>query len=383
MINKSKALGVFIFILISSVLFALHSKSINHKKCVNEKRVGSYYYPWFTLARWKKDSEVLGRPLMGFYDGSSSEVIAQHIDWARYSGISYFVYSWLGTDFKAHSDEIKITNKFLRTTENHGMKVSALYETAIALAQNESPLLIDFEKEMPSGQIAGEKFVNDMVYFAERASNSSNHLKEGNCPKISLYLVRNFVNAEPYFKKLKQRLNELDKCLNMNADIIFWHDPNTPLFHNKKSSRQQWQWIASNFSGIFGYNLYSSNLKTYRAKPKETFTKFYLNAKDMNQVEWKRRAKSAGVKYIYSVQPGYDDRTLRGSDRPAIEPSVDFFLKDWGRIIKRMEEDEHVIITSFNEWYEGTAIEPDIKNKSSLLEANKNVIESINNYICK
>ena len=382
-LNKSKILLGSLFILISTLLFSQQSTKINKDKCLVQEIVGSYYYPWFTPSRWKEDSKVLGHPLLGFYDSSSSEVIRNHINWAKYYGINFFIYSWLGTDLKAHEDEIRITNKFLKESQDQGMKVSALYETAISLAQNDSTDRIDFDKEMPSGQIAGDKFVSDMIYFAKKQSTSSNHIKNANCPIINLYLVRNFVNADPYFKKLKRRLRLIDKCLNMNADVVFWHNSKFPIVHSEKSSEEQWEWIYNNFSSIYGYNLYSHNIKTYGMEAKDEFSKFYIEAKDINERKWKKRAKSAGIKYIYSLQPGYDDRPLRGIKRPSIKPSIDFFLKDWGRILKRIDYGDKVFITSFNEWYEGTAIEPDTKNQYSLLEANKKVVESISNYVCR
>ena len=44
---------------------------------------------------------------------------------------------------------------------------------------------------------------------------------------------------------------------------------------------------------------------------------------------------------------------------------------------------DHVLITSFNEWYEGTAIEPSKKNGLELIQKNKDITNRIKDKFCK
>ncbi len=375
-------------LIVISIIISMITKGLSQPKCTaaTSQRVGSYYYPWFTIKRWENDRKKLGEPLLGKYDNSLPKIIDQHIDWAKYAGIDYFVYSWLGTDTAAHARETSITNNFLKRTKQRGMTVTPLYETAIALETWRAPDRIDFDRNLRSGEPAGERFITDMLYFSEMASNSSNHLLIDKCPRISIYLTRNIINADQYFVKLRRILKERHQCLDMIADVIFWQDPNRPIVASEKTGKEQWEWLTKNFTGIFGYNLYSNNLVIYRREngdSQKSFADFFIKAKALNQKAWKDLARASGLQYVYSVQPGYDDRALRGRDRPASTPSVDFLRKDWERITPQLKEGEHVMITSFNEWYEGTAIEPSLAIKDSLLEANKNAVKSAITNSCE
>ena len=60
--------------------------------CLNRPQIGSYYYPWYTINRWKSDQSVLGKPYLGFYDNSEAKVINQHLRWASQAGIDYLIY---------------------------------------------------------------------------------------------------------------------------------------------------------------------------------------------------------------------------------------------------------------------------------------------------
>jgi len=76
--------------------------------CLNRPLIGSYYYPWYTIQRWKYDRNVTSMPYLGPYDNSNLSVINQHIDWAKQAGIDYFIYSWLGTNKKSMDQKPKL-----------------------------------------------------------------------------------------------------------------------------------------------------------------------------------------------------------------------------------------------------------------------------------
>merc|ERR1711988_895120 len=75
---------------------------------------------------------------------------------------------------------------------------------------------------------------------------------------------------------------------------------------------------------------------------------------------WQRRAMLANLSFHPNVMPGYDDTKLRGHDRIYIP-------RDGGRTYRQSWEfarqlvdsaAQMIFITSFNEWHEGTEIEP-------------------------
>ncbi len=355
-----------------------HTASRNN--CLNRPQIGSYYYPWYTVARWNTDQDVLGKPSLGFYDNSDAEVINMHLAWASKAGIDYLIYSWLGTDSRKHKIEIERSENFIKQAHHSGIKIMPLYETRLAL--NQPPDNIDLDKNISSTEKVGDRFINDMLYFADQAEGSDVFLKVNGCPRISIYLARNLINSESYFERLKIELAKRGQCLDLTADVSFWGSSNKPLARSVRSSNKQWDWLAKNFSAVFGYNMYSDDLNVYGINKNISFDNLYIQAKRKNQKAWKERSGSAGLKYQYSVQPGYDDRALRGMDRPAIPASSDFLRRDWDRIFANLEYGDHVLITSFNEWYEGTAIEPSEQDGEKLINTNQKIATRIKNKFC-
>lgn len=378
-VNLSSSLLILTTIGIGGFVVFLHSGT-RESSCLNRPLVGSYYYPWYTIKRWNNDHNVTDKPYLGPYDNSNISVINQHVDWAKQAGIDYFIYAWLGTNKEEHDYETKITDNFIRQTSKINYKIMPLYETPLAL--NQSPNKIDFDQKYLPGITVGDQFINDMLAFSNQAYNAEHFLRIDNCPRVAIYLARNMLNQATYFNKLKKALSNRNQCLDFTADVSFWSSSDKPLARSKQSSEDQWAWLANNFSAVFGYNMYSHDINVYKIKEDLAFDEIFLRAKSVNQEKWEQRSHDVGLKYHYSIQPGYDDRLLRGNDRPAAPPSEKFLLEDWERIDASLSKDDHILITSFNEWYEGTALEPSKKNGSSLISANRKATNYIRNKFC-
>jgi hypothetical protein len=55
----------------------------------------AYYYMWFNANSWSRAKNDL--PSLGGYDSTDPAVIAQHVTWARASGVNAFIASWKNT----------------------------------------------------------------------------------------------------------------------------------------------------------------------------------------------------------------------------------------------------------------------------------------------
>lgn len=359
------------------VVLILGVKSISRDSAPSRPQgVGAYYYPWYSLERWERDREVMGRPVLGPYESDDVKTIELHIDWARDSGINYFIYSWLGSDEGMHEMERYYSNRLIDVASKNNFKLMPLYESALALFQ--SPDRIDFDASYSGAAAVGDRFVEDMLFYAENSVARESTYTQGNCPKVALYLVRNFINHRKYFKILSDSLSARSLCLNLVADLVFWGSPDRPFQYNDGDYEQQWKWISENFSGIFGYNYYTEDEAIYPGG--KDFSTRYLSAKKKAQELWSRRAVRFGLHYVFSVQPGYDDRPLRGLSRPYIEDSLGFYLRDWRRVASAKYKGCSVYITSFNEWYEGTAIEPAIGVGEAFLDATRSMMAKFNTF---
>jgi len=71
-------------------------------------------------------------------------------------------------------------------------------------------------------------------------------------------------------------------------------------------------------------------------------------------------ARTRGLRLVPGVMPGYDDTPLRGADRVTINRRRgDFYRESW-RVASRFISSGQplLLVTSFNEWHDGTEIEP-------------------------
>jgi len=70
---------------------------------------------------------------------------------------------------------------------------------------------------------------------------------------------------------------------------------------------------------------------------------------------------------VGTVWPGFDDRELRGDDRPVVERrGTAEYADNWARVTS--DDVDWVLITSWNEWFEGTSIEPSVETGTSALD---------------
>jgi hypothetical protein len=68
--------------------------------------------------------------------------------------------------------------------------------------------------------------------------------------------------------------------------------------------------------------------------------------------------------------PGYNDRNLKGLNRPILErKSGEFYKRFWQIANKYLDPPlKMALITTFNEWHEGTEIEPSREYRKKYLE---------------
>ncbi|MGH2792879.1 MAG: glycoside hydrolase family 99-like domain-containing protein, partial [Actinomycetota bacterium] len=63
---------------------------------------------------------------------------------------------------------------------------------------------------------------------------------------------------------------------------------------------------------------------------------------------------------VATVSPGYNDRRLRGNANPIVErgSAGERYLASWDAAVAG--DPDWILVTSWNEWYEGTHIEPSV-----------------------
>ena len=104
----------------------------------------SYYYIWFDTQSW--DRAKTDYPLLGRYSSSNTDVMRQHIKWAKEAGITGFIVSWKSTDKLNERLE-----KLIQVANEENFKLAIIYQG------------LDFQREpLPVDQVDA-----DLSYFIE------------------------------------------------------------------------------------------------------------------------------------------------------------------------------------------------------------------------
>lgn len=310
--------------------------------------IGAYYYPWYSADKWKT-GYVGGylkpkiTPLLGEYDSRDMGVIRQHIEQCAEYGIDFVVASWWGKD---RYEDVTLRDFFGKAPNIAKIKFAIMYESSGLLGLSEGKIIFDDEKI--------EKLTGDFEYIANTYFNHPSYLKINGRPVAFIYISRTFDGAyKKAIKTLRKRMALIGYKIYLVGDEIFWDDP--------KKER-----IAL-FDAITSYNMYEWPFRHHAGYASRTS---FLDDVSDKYNEYKYVAGER-VMFIPNVIAGYNDRGVRlNADHYVIPrqiypgaPEGSFFVATIKRFaLEMLDRDTWMImITSFNEWHEGSQIEPSIE----------------------
>jgi glycoprotein endo-alpha-1,2-mannosidase len=297
------------------------------------RQVLAFYYGWYgnpqTTGRWvhwegveatdERIKNATHFPAMGAYDCHDPSVVDRQAAAARGAGITGFIASWWGRD----SFEDQGLPLLLTAAGRHGLVVSAYYEQIV-------------------GDPAGRKAtaIADLDYIVSRYGNDPAWLKVAGKPVLFIY------------GRALQALS-LDQWQEVLAQVRR-DNPRGVVFIADSLAREP----LSVFDGSSTYNITGD---TKRLSPPQ------LQA--WGHTAYPRMAAVAGPGKISSVTviPGYDDRvTGRPSPRPVTDRwGGETYQALWQEAVKA--EPDWVLITSWNEWHEGSELEASVEYGSQIL----------------
>jgi glycoprotein endo-alpha-1,2-mannosidase len=321
--------------------------------------VGAHYYVWypanFAQGYLRGALSPPERPALGEYDSRSAGVAERHIDLAASHGIDFFAIDWW-PDRPAQN--AAIDEGFLRAANLDRIRFCLTYDS-LGLGDRNDAQGILFDEPTK------RRFVADMVTIARRYFGHPRYLRVDGRPVVVIYLtreMRGLVGAA--MRETRESLAALGYDPFLIGDEIFWgviqanEDPRAAA---KVSSKPQIA-RARLFDAITSYNLYQEIQLGHRGYP--ATSAFLVDSEAL----YRRYREVAGVPIVPGVIPGFNDRGTRlDADHFAIPrrwsadaPEGSLFAQQIDRIAKPYA-DKHlrmVLITSWNEWNEDTAIEP-------------------------
>jgi hypothetical protein len=304
--------------------------------------IGAYYYPWYdTNYHWSEGYS--GHPVLGEYSSRDPYVADLHIKWAVDHGISFFAVSWWGDN---SWEDLSLRIGLLRAKYLGSIKFCIFYETKGLLG------------EIGSAEKAKETLRFHMLYLASVFFHLPQYLRIDGKPVLIFYaagILRDKLGAnfEPVFQELRTTVRvEEGLDLYLMGDVI----------HSIPTRRDDI--FLRVFDAVTGY----CPILTKR------YDRQVTEAEEM-YAAWRSRAERFGTAIVPSVFPGFDNTRSNIAQKVIVVPrSVDGFEK-FCQMAKRYADPriKMVMVTTFNEWHDGTSIEPAKEWGTTYLEVIRSV----------
>jgi hypothetical protein len=290
-----------------------------HLQHVLPRLVLAFYYPWYELDSWS--SPVLeDHPL--FADSSGDmEAITRHVKWARQHGIHGFISSWWGSGNYRDANFAKL----LTAAEGTDFKATIYFETL------------------------GERFqtaqdvINQLEYVLDSYSDHPNFLHYRGKPVIFLYAVGSIVRNHGQ-APLQVWKAILDQIRADGYDAVWIGHTFDPSY-------------LEVFDGLHAYGFYAPDmLEVYSSISGQVRSYQFLQDPTAERKIW-----------APAVMPGYDDARLgRPGSWHLDRADGDTYGFTFQAAIQ--SQADWIVITSFNEWWEHTHIEPSDNHGFTYLE---------------
>jgi hypothetical protein len=292
------------------------------------RHVLAFYYGWYGnpehsghWVHWEDvdaSKKTIGSsahyPKLGPYDSHDPKIVEQHCQWASQAGISGFIATWWAQhDF--HDQGLPL---LLDTAQKHGLHVTVYFET-----------------------VHKDGALKDILYLLETYSKHPAWLKVNGKPVLFVY---GRAVGEIKLEGWQQVIADANKQF-----------PGGAIFIGDNISKK----AAEIFDGIHTYNptgsIAGKSPDQIRSWAHATFPK------------WVQTAGSDRISCV-TIIPVYDDTSQH---RPAPRPNTD---RHNGETYKVLWEEaiaanpDWVLITSWNEWHEGSEIEPSLENGDTALK---------------
>ncbi|MGH8104119.1 MAG: hypothetical protein ACREJQ_06335 [bacterium] len=271
------------------------------------KRVLAFYYPWYgnpdgPSRRWShwdpKGQHYASRhtPKLGWYDSADDRIMKAHMALAKESGIHGFIASWWGIG----SFEDGVMPALLKAAEQTHFSI------AVYLERGDNPAEVAEEIE----------------HIASHYGRSRSFLREEGKPVIFVYgrLLEKMDSVEKW-QAVRDKLDNKEVSVFLIGDTFDMS-------------------LGQAFDGLHTYNPVG--------QPVDFVARGY-------QAVW-LGSRVAGKLFAATVTPGYDDTFVRKPGMVVEREDGALYRKFWEAAIAARPD--WILITSFNEWHEGSEIEP-------------------------
>jgi hypothetical protein len=284
-------------------------------------KVAAFYYPWYgnpdtdgEWVHWKSHNHAPPEsissdyyPALGAYSSNDPAVVEQHMKWLKQAGIGVIISSWWGQN----SREDRAVPLLLKTAEKHDIKVG-------------------FHIEPYNGR-TGASLVSDIQYLYKQygsspaffRSTATSHYSPDSSPKGMFFVWSIEGQGEAKYSYWQQAVDQIHAL--PEGGLVIAHSLDAG-------------WVeGSHFDGLYNYATLHLDYKSFgwaRSLPPDTL-------------------------YVPSVLPGFSAKRIEyPPDTFVPRLNGKTYNDQWTAALGTGIQPEMVTITSFNEWHEGSMIEP-------------------------
>jgi uncharacterized protein YgiM (DUF1202 family) len=281
----------------------------------------AFYYAWFDQNTWSSGQSV-DRPAQP-YNSADRATIERHVMQAQGAGIDAFIQAWYGPQVEGNQTETNF-RILLEIAQARGFKAAVDFETT-------SPFLG-----------SKETLIQGLASLLATHTQHPGYLRYQGKPVIFFWRQQQF---------------SVDTWLDIRNQV----DPGRTTF-----------WIAEgtdlSYQAVFdGHHLYSI---AWAASPAAQLTKW------ADQVRAYETEHQVDRLWAATVMPGYNDTNLPRSNAFTVaRRDGAYYRETWQGALA--SQPDMIIVTSFNEWPEGTHIEPSASYGNFYLDMTRELVTSL------
>jgi len=288
------------------------------------KPVIAFYYAWYQQSDWTLDTMVdLAQPT---YDGGDAETLRRHLQQASDAGINVLACAWFGPQ------EDRINGnclKLLKLAEGTKVKV-ALFADSGAFTN-----LFSEDGMVEALQTIQNDWANSPAYY-----------KVDGKPAVFVWQPEALGGAKNVdaWRRVRERADP--------GHTMYWFGGSTEFSY------------LNEFDAMVFFDI------TWESAPGRAMTSYLGKLKGY-----------PGKPFVGTVMPGYDESRNRPGSTHVIRPhDPDYYRATWNAVIKNCAQ--AVVITSFNEFKEGSFIEPSQQYGTTYLDITREMSAAYKNSGC-
>ncbi|MEW6368287.1 MAG: endo-1,3-alpha-glucanase family glycosylhydrolase [Acidobacteriota bacterium] len=295
-----------------------------------QKMIWAFYYPWYDIP-W--DTTILSdRPAGGYYDSDDPAIIARHVNQAKLAGIDGFLSSWWGPGTYTDAN----LGKLLEEATKSDFKVMINFELLTTDADGNT---VPREKT---------EIIAWLKYAITKYGNHPAYMRLDGKPVFVMW-ASHTVPASTW-----RDILEILHSTGREAALIAEFTSAWPKLD-----------VLDVFAGLHTYNVVNF-VDSIEKVPTDLAGVYSRTRRAVHNFPLLMQAPEPRI-WAATVQPGYDDHLIPGRTTPTLDrANGEFYRATFDAAID--SGPDWLFITSWNEWWEHTYIEPSRKCGRTYLE---------------